>query len=343
LGHIISGAGVATNPKKTEAVVDWPRPTFVTKPRGFIGLTGYYRKFVRNYGTMTKPLTNLLKKKKFVWSDEAQSAFELLKVAMSSTPMLALPDFNKQFVVETYASYTGLVVVLMQDNMPIAYLSKPFSTSNKSLSIYEKEFLALIMVVEKWRPYLQRQEFLIKTDHRSLAYLNGQTLQSELPRKVMTWLMGLQFRIIYRKGKQNVAADALSRVPYLMDIQVCSEVRQLWIQEIINSYATDLHAQELLAQPAFSSPNEKGYSLRQGIIRLDKQIWVGNNSAIGTKLVDAFHSTSLGGHSGVQVTYLRIKKLFQWVGLKVDVANFVKQCAVCQQGKHERVHPAGLL
>jgi hypothetical protein len=143
-------------------------------------LTGYYRKFMKNYGTLAKPLTNLLKKKQFAWSDEAQAAFELLKVSMSSTLVLALPDFNKQFVVETDASDAGLGAVLMQDNRPIAYLSKPLSASNKFLSIYEKEFLALIMAVEKWMPYLQRQEFLIKIDHRSLAYLNEQSLQSEL-------------------------------------------------------------------------------------------------------------------------------------------------------------------
>jgi hypothetical protein len=135
---------------------------------------------MKNYGTLAKPLTNLLKKKQFAWSDEAQAAFELLKVSMSSTLVLALPDFNKQFVVETDASDAGLGAVLMQDNRPIAYLSKPLSASNKFLSIYEKEFLALIMAVEKWMPYLQRQEFLIKIDHRSLAYLNEQSLQSEL-------------------------------------------------------------------------------------------------------------------------------------------------------------------
>jgi hypothetical protein len=180
LGHIISRAGIATDPKKTQAMLDWPRPTFVTELRGFIGLIGYYRKFMKNYGTLVKPLTNLLKKKQFAWSDEAQAAFELLKVSMSSTLVLALPDFNKQFMVETDASDAGLGAVLMQDNRPIAYLSKPLSASNKFLSIYEKEFLALIMAVEKWMPYLQRQEFLIKIDHRSLAYLNEQSLQSEL-------------------------------------------------------------------------------------------------------------------------------------------------------------------
>jgi hypothetical protein len=245
-------------------------------------------------------------------------------------------------MVETDASDIGLGAVLMQDNRPIAYLSKPLSASNKLLSIYEKEFFALIIAVEKWRPYLQRQEFLIKTNNRSLAYLNEWTLQSELQRKAMTRLMGLQFRIIYRKGKENVAANALSSVPHLVHIQVYSEVRPLWIQEVINSYTIDLYAQELLAQLALSSPDEKGYSLHQGIIRLDNKIWVGNNSVIRTKLIDAFHSTTLGGHSGVQTT-LRIKKLFQWAGLKVDVANFVKQCTIYQQSKHERVHPTRLL
>jgi hypothetical protein len=91
---------------------------------------------------------------------------------MSSTPVLALPDFEKQFVVETDASDAELGVVLMQEDMPIPFISKPLSSKNKMLSIYEKEFLALIMAVEKWRQYLQRREFLIKMDHKSLAYLN---------------------------------------------------------------------------------------------------------------------------------------------------------------------------
>jgi hypothetical protein len=176
LGHIISRAGVATDPKKTSTMRAWPVPTTTTELRGFLGLTGYYRKFVKYYGAIARPLNNLLKKKQFGWNAEVQAAFEKLKLAMSTTPVLALPDFSKPFVVETDASDLGFGVVLMQEERPVAYISKSLSNLNKSLSIYEKEFMALILAMDKWRQYLQRQEFVIKTDHKSLAYLNDQTL-----------------------------------------------------------------------------------------------------------------------------------------------------------------------
>jgi hypothetical protein len=246
LGHIISGAGVATNPKKTQAMVQWPTPTNVIELKGFLGLTGYYRNFVKNYGMLAKPLTNLLKKQ-FNWDASAQVAFDKLKSAMTSTPVLALPNFSQEFIVEIDASDVELGVVLMQNEKPIAFLSKPLSLSNKFLSIYGKEFLPLIMAVEKWRSYLQGHEFVIRTDHKSLSYLNDQNLQSKLQRKAMTKLMGLQFKIVYRKGKGNLVADALSHMPTVMSMQSCSEVKPIWLHEVMNSYATDSLAQELLA------------------------------------------------------------------------------------------------
>jgi hypothetical protein len=154
LGHIISSVGVATDPRKTEAMREWPVPTNITKLRGFLGLTRYYRKFVKNYGLIAKPLTNPLKKKQFCWSAEAQTTFEKLKSTVSSTPVLALLDFSKPFIVETDASDVGFGAVLMQEDKPVAFISKPLNVTHKSLPIYEKEFLALILAVDKWRQYL---------------------------------------------------------------------------------------------------------------------------------------------------------------------------------------------
>jgi hypothetical protein len=143
----------------------------------------------------------------------------------------------------------------MQAGQPIAFLSKALGQKHKALSIYEKEFLALIMAVEKWRPYLQRQEFVILTNHKSLAYLSNQNLHSDMQRKAMTRLMDLQFKIVYRKGKENVAADALSRVAHLHAIQAVSMVKPAWVQDILHSYTTDSRAQQLLTELAVTSPN----------------------------------------------------------------------------------------
>lgn len=230
LGHVISREGVATDPAKTAAMLAWPIPQNITELRGFLGLTGYYRKFVSGYGVLARPLTQLLQKQHgFKWTEEAQTAFEALKKAMSSTPVLALPRFDLPFVVETDACETGMGAVLMQQGKPIAYISKALGVKNRHLSIYDKEFLALILAVEKWRPYLQRSPFVIKTDHKSLTFLGEQQLQSELQRKAMSRLMGLQFQIVYKKGTENLVADALSRVGSMMELAVISEVQPVWI------------------------------------------------------------------------------------------------------------------
>jgi hypothetical protein len=126
----------------------------------------------------------------------------------------------------------------------------------------------------------------------------------------MTCLIGPQFKIYYKQGKENVAVDALSRVPHMMVLQAVSQVRPQWVQEVLNSYATDAHAQELLAQLALFSPNATSFSLDQGLIRKGTLIWIGNNSALQTKLIALFHSSAIGGHLGVNATYHRLKKLF---------------------------------
>lgn len=177
LGHIISKSGVAADHKNIEAVRNWPSPTNVKEVRGFLGLAGYYRKFVRHFGLISRPLTDLLKKHVvFLWTIEKEESFQALKNALITAPVLALPDFRKPFEVETNTSDKGTGVVLMQEGHPIAYLSKTLGPRTQGLSTYEKESLAIILSVEHWRPYLQQAEFVIRTDQRSLVHLDDQRL-----------------------------------------------------------------------------------------------------------------------------------------------------------------------
>jgi hypothetical protein len=211
LGHIISGLGVQTDPKKTAAMMAWPVPKTLKALRGFLGLTGYYRKFIKAYGQIAAPLTALLKKDAFGWNEDAGKAFEKLKLAVSNPPVLALPDFNKSFVVECDASGYGIGAVLMQEGRPIAYYSQGLKGKNLFLSTYEKELLALVLSIKKWRPYLLDKVFVIKTDQQSLKHLLEQRVGTPMQQKWITKLLGYPFVVEYKKGKENVVADALSR------------------------------------------------------------------------------------------------------------------------------------
>lgn len=163
-------------------MVEWPTPRNFKQLRGFLGLTGYYRRFIKHYGILAKPLTCLLQKDGFQWTEASQVAFERLKLAMTLDPVLALPGFKKPFVIEKDASGLGLGVVMMQDGHPLAFLSKSIAPKHRGLPVYEKEFMVIVLAVKKRRPYLIGRHFIIKTDHISLKYLMEQKVNTLVSR-----------------------------------------------------------------------------------------------------------------------------------------------------------------
>jgi hypothetical protein len=154
---------VRADPSKLEAMLQWSVPTTIKSLRGFLGLTGYYRKFIRGYGIIVAPLTALLKKNSFLWTSEATAAFLQLKDAVTSPPVLRLPDFSQTFTIECDACATGIGAVLMQEGRPIAFLSQAVKGQALHLSTYEKELFSLVTAVQKWRPYLLGRSFKVKT------------------------------------------------------------------------------------------------------------------------------------------------------------------------------------
>ncbi|KAJ4745297.1 polyprotein [Rhynchospora pubera] len=344
LGHIISPKGVATDRKKVEAMKQWAIPSNVKELRGFLGLTGYYRRFVKGYGVIAKPLTYQLKKNAFAWTKEADEAFTALKEAMSNVPVLAMPDFTQPFILETDASDKGIGVVLMQNRRPIAYLSKKLGVKNQALSTYEKEFLALLTAVQKWRHYLTGGPFIIRTDQISLKHLLEQRVNHMMQHKGLCKLMGLDYKIEYKRGVENKVADALSRQPLCQDGE-CLAVTELipqWVEEIKESYQCDAWAQELQSKIQQHEASAH-YTVHQGVIRYKGRIYVEKHGDWREKLMHEIHDSSVGGHSGMQATYKRLKSQFYWPHMKEEVYKHVSECHNCQQNKVEHIKLPGLL
>lgn len=298
-GHVVSEKGVATEPSKIQAVSAWATPTDAKGVRSFLGLAGYYRHFVRNFGVIARPLFNLLKKGvPFVWTSNTDTAFQLLKQQLTSAPVLALPDFKEQFVVETDASDKGIGAVLQQKGHPIAFMSKALSPRYQGLSTYEKEFLAIIVAMDQWRLYLQLAEFVIYTDQKSLIHLEQQRLTTPWQQKASTKLLGLQYKIRYKKGSDNTAADALSHANSSATLSAITVCQPAWLEDIISSYNSNPHAQRLLEQLAIR-PDPKGwFALQQGLIRFRGRIWLGGSTALQQQIIGAFHDSSLGDTRG---------------------------------------------
>jgi len=178
LGHVVSSNGVAPEPSKIQAIIQWPTPTSAKDLRAFLGLTGFYRKFIQKYAAIATPLTHLFCKDAFEWSQESQDAFDKLKTSITSAPVLALPNFNEPFTVETNASSTTMWAMLIQQGHPLAFFSKNFSPRLSHASTYVRELHAIIAAVRKWRQYLLGRPFTILTDHKSLRELMSQVIQT---------------------------------------------------------------------------------------------------------------------------------------------------------------------
>ena len=311
LGHIISAQGVATDPLKIQAILDWPIPKNLKQLRGFLGLTRYYRRFVKGYGSISKPLTNLLRKEALGWNEEATQAFTLLKKLMTNAPVLALPDFNKKFVVETNASLTRVRAVLMQEGHPIAFISKSLGPKQQIMFVYEREMMAILQAITKWKHYLWGRHFHIRTDHISLKYLIHQKLTTHAQHVWLVKLLGYDYDIEYKQGKENVLADALSRIPskefYAL---TTSTISTTIMQEIVQSYDNDPIIQTLIHELQQSPASHPHYTWVNGYLNRKEKVVVGNNQELRGKLISMFHNSTMGGHSGMMITTKTVGSLF---------------------------------
>jgi hypothetical protein len=209
-------------------------------------------------------------------------------------------------------------------------MRKPLCAKNRGLSTYEKECLAILMAVEKWRPYLQHQEFVIRTDQKSLVHLEEQRLTTVWQQKAFTKLLGLQFKILYRKGQENSAADALSRRQHSESVvlNTITECQPAWLEEVA-SYNANAHATKWI-QKLQQGPDPKGrFTWQNNLLYFRQRIWLGGSVELQQKILKAFHASPVGGHSGFPVTYSRMRKLFAWPKMKAQTRSFVRSCLIC--------------
>lgn len=341
---MITEHGVAVDPGKVASVMQWPQPKNVKGVRGFLGLTGYYRKFIKDYGKIARPLTELTKKDSFKWGVEAQQAFDGLKERLTSAPVLALPDFSKSFLIECDASEGGIGAILMQDKKPIAYYSKALGVKNLAKSAYEKELMAVVLAIQHWRPYLLGRKFVVSTDQKSLKQLLQQRIVTAEQQNWTAKLLGYDFEIVYKQGKLNKGADALSRIHEGGELATMN-YQWKWLQEeqIKTENQQDERLQRIIAGVQQNAESWPGYEYKQGVLMYEGRLVISNKSLLIPTLLEEFHSTPQGGHSGFYKTYRRLAANVYWIGMKGTVQDFVRRCDICQRQKYIASSPGGLL
>lgn len=306
LGHIISAQGVSVDPNKVKAIQQWPKPKTLKGLRGFLGLAGYYRKFVKNFGSIAKPLTSMLKKDGFHWTPAADEAFDKLKMALITTPVLALPDFSKDFTIECDASDVGVGAVLSQGGHPIAFLSKVLSQKHLALSVYDKEMMAVVIAVEHWRPYLLGHHFNIITDHRTIEHFLKQRITTPSQQKWLIKLLGYNYTVQYRSGINNAAPDALSRKAELRSLVGSSTPSFPFLNEMQQDLLNDPASRETIAALKNGTCTKKGFTLSGEFLYYKCRLYVPDCNSWRLKLMLEFHNGPMGGHSGFLRTYKRL-------------------------------------
>jgi len=341
LGHVISAGGVAMDSAKVEVVASWPEPRSARGVRGFLGLAGYYRKFIRDFGTIAAPLTRLLRKEAFAWTEEAAEAFAALKQGLSTGPVLQMPNFERQFVVDCDASGTGFGAVLHQGSGPQAFFSRPFAARHVKLAAYERELIGLVQAVRHWRPYLWGRRFLVRTNHYSLKYLFDQRLSTIPQHQWLSKLFGFDFTVEYRPGRLNSAADALSRRDSESSTDDAAALHAIsgpsfsLIDDIRTATSTDSEAAQHQGE-GLTAP----WRWNAGLLLHGKRIFVPAQDDLRQRVLSLVHSA---GHEGVQKTLQRLCADFYVPHDRRLVQEFVRACPTCQRNKTPTQWTAGLL
>lgn len=331
LGHVINGQGVAPDPEKTRAISKYPVPQTPKQVKSFLGLIGYYRKFISHFAQTAKPLNNLLRRNvNFIWEEEQEQAFQSLKNALTTEPILCYPDFKKEFILTTDASKIALGAILSQGeigrDLPIAYASRTLNKAESNYSTTEQELLAIVWATKHFRPYLYGRKFKIVTDHKPLKWLFS---IKDPGSRLMRWRLKLEeyeYEIVYKAGKTNVNADALSRV----EIKV-TQVNDK--KEVFTENLTEEKQEE--NQSTIEDKNNiklKIYKDKVGNYRH----WI-TNKRDQLQLLKEYHDNPLGGHQGQHRTLAALRLKYYWPKMKEDLINYIKTCVSCNQRKTTHV------
>ena len=366
LGHVISAKGISVDPGKVKEVLDWTPPTSVHQVRSFLGLAGYYRRFIPNFSQLSKPITNLLKNDvKFKWDKHCEEAFQKLKNLLTTAPVLAQPDIAKSFDVYCDASGTGLGCVLMQEGRVIAYASRQLRKHEEHYPTHDLELAAVVLALKVWRHYLIGSLVHIYTDHKSLKYIFTQPDLNMRQRRWLELIKDYELEIHYHPGKANVVADALSRKVHCNNLTLLdsshknhSEEPSQHVMPALIIHHLEIHStirDEIIA----AQKSDKGMTLlrkkisetkvpnfRQdtnGTLWFNNRLVVPKDCELRRKILDDAHQSKYSIHPGSNKMYQDLRKNFWWTRMKREVARYVAECDTCQRVKADHLKKAGLL
>ncbi|GKC46987.1 putative reverse transcriptase domain-containing protein, partial [Tanacetum coccineum] len=302
--------------KKEELCAKFSKCEFWIPKVQFLGLAGYYRRFIEGFSKIAKPMTKLTQKKvKFKWGDKQEAAFQLLKQKLCSAPILALPEGNDDFIAYCNASKKGLGAVLMQRENVISYASRQLKIHEKNYTTHDLELGAVVFALKIWRHYLYRTKCIVFTDHKSLQHILDQKELNMRQRRWLELLSDYDCDIRYHPGKANVIADALRRK---------EREPPLKVRALVMTIGLDLPNQILNAQTEARKPGTS------------------RTKMLETMIMHEFQKSKYSIHPGSDKMYQDIKKLYWWPNMKVNIATYVSKCLTCAKVKAEHQRPSGL-